>query len=67
MFLTGIAIILGKAWREETPEVRAQYHELADLVKAELLRRFPDYQFAPRRPGEIKHRAKRVSKAAVKN
>ncbi len=58
-FLTVAAIILGKEWREESEAVRKQYQEMAQYVKQELMVRFPDYQFAPRRSEEIRHRVKR--------
>jgi hypothetical protein len=39
--------------------VRFHYKKLADTVKTEFMRRYPDYVFNPRRPGEKKRRKKR--------
>ena len=51
--------MLGKQWKEESPAVRDLYKAQALERKAEHLRMYPDYQYAPRKPGEKKRRASR--------
>jgi hypothetical protein len=46
-------------WNNESPAVRAQYAEQADILKAKHKANHPDYKYKPRRPGQVKRRAKR--------
>ncbi|OQV10181.1 hypothetical protein CLAIMM_14216 [Cladophialophora immunda] len=51
-----ISVILGKRWREESEQVRAQFKELADNIKVQHAAENPGYQYAPRKPSEKKRR-----------
>nr|AXQ39867.1 HMG-box protein [Pyricularia oryzae]BAC65094.1 MAT1-2-1 [Pyricularia grisea] len=51
-----ISKILGKQWAAETPEVRAEYKELAEEKKREFYAKYPTYRYSPRRPSEIMRR-----------
>lgn len=53
------AKVLGKQWKEESPAVRDLYKAQALERKAAHLKKYPDYQYAPRKPGEKKRRASR--------
>ncbi|KAJ5425598.1 High mobility group superfamily [Penicillium sp. CMV-2018d] len=55
-----ISRILGARWNNESPEVRMQFTRLADDLKREHAIKHPDYQYAPRRPGDRKRRAPRI-------
>nr|QKY89074.1 mating type protein 1-2-1 [Calonectria pauciramosa] len=51
-----ISMVLGRAWNMETPETRKKYKLKADEIKAELIKKHPDYKYRPRRPSEKKRR-----------
>ena len=53
------ARVLGKQWKEESPAVRELYKAKALERKAEHLKMYPGYQYAPRKPGQKKRRASR--------
>nr|QKY89078.1 mating type protein 1-2-1 [Calonectria hongkongensis] len=59
-----ISMVLGRAWNMETPEVRKKYKLMADEVKAELIKKHPNYKYRPRRPSEKKRRGVRHSSPA---
>lgn len=46
------ARIIANMWREETPEVRNQFKELAEQKKKLHAQAHPNYHYTPRRPGE---------------
>ncbi|KFA51512.1 hypothetical protein S40293_06325 [Stachybotrys chartarum IBT 40293] len=54
-----ISSVLGRAWQEEDPQVRAEYSTMARQIKEALLEKYPDYQYRPRRAGEKKTRRSR--------
>ncbi|KAJ9155535.1 hypothetical protein NKR23_g1581 [Pleurostoma richardsiae] len=58
--LTNIAISrkLGIQWQGETDDIRQFWKNKADAVKAELLEKYPNYKYTPRKAGQIKHRKK---------
>jgi len=43
-----ISVLLGKLWREQSPEVRRKYAEMAIIAKEDHKRKYPDYKFRPR-------------------
>lgn len=47
---------LGRRWRTESEEVKEKYKQLAEELKKEHALLYPDYQYAPRKPGEKKRR-----------
>lgn len=49
--------MLGKQWKDEPEEVKAQYKARADELKKKHAEDFPDYQYTPRKPSEKKRRA----------
>lgn len=57
--LTISAVITGDMWNNETRLVRAHYANVADELKAAFYAKHPDYKYNPRRPEEVKRRAKR--------
>lgn len=58
------AKVLGKQWKEESPAVRQMFKAKALERKAEHSKMYPDYQYAPRKPGQKKRRASRKSMEA---
>lgn len=48
--------MLGKQWKDETDEVKAQYKAQAEELKRKHAEDYPDYQYTPRRPSEKKRR-----------
>ncbi|ERF75012.1 hypothetical protein EPUS_08057 [Endocarpon pusillum Z07020] len=54
-----ISKVLGKQWKEESPAVRQMFKAKALERKAEHSKMYPDYQYAPRKPGQKKRRAAR--------
>jgi hypothetical protein len=55
--LTRPAIILGKQWKDEPDDIKAQYKAQAEELKRQHARDHPDYQYTPRKPSEKKRRA----------
>ncbi|KAJ5864394.1 uncharacterized protein N7529_006310 [Penicillium soppii] len=55
-----ISRILGARWNNESDAVRTKYTLIAERLKALHALKYPDYQYAPRRPHERKRRATRV-------
>jgi HMG (high mobility group) box len=53
------AKVLGQQWKDESPGIRQMFKAKALERKAEHLKMYPGYQYAPRRPGVKKHRASR--------
>ncbi|KAH7175954.1 mating type 2 HMG1/2 protein [Dactylonectria macrodidyma] len=51
-----ISQILGRAWNLESEAIRAKYKQRADAIKAELIKRHPEYKYRPRRPSERRRR-----------
>jgi hypothetical protein len=49
-------MILGRTWNMEKAEVRHLYKQKADIVKEEHRRKYPDYQYRPRRPSDRRRR-----------
>ncbi|KAK5087060.1 hypothetical protein LTR05_004231 [Lithohypha guttulata] len=47
---------LGKRWKAEPEHVKAKYKKLAQELKAKHAVQHPNYQYAPRKPGEKKRR-----------
>lgn len=47
---------IGKRWKAESDFERAKYKKLAEDLKAKHTSLYPDYQYAPRKPGEKKRR-----------
>lgn len=47
---------IGKKWKSEPTAVKAQYKRLAEDLKVKHTELYPDYQYAPRKPGEKKRR-----------
>lgn len=47
-------------WNTESPDVRAEYAAKAEALKAQHKLMYPDYKYAPRRPEQVKRRAKRT-------
>lgn len=46
-------------WNTESTSVRAKYAADAEVLKAKHKLMYPDYKYAPRRPEQVKRRAKR--------
>lgn len=53
-------------WNSESRKVRAEYGDRADALKAEHMLKYPHYKYTPRRPDQVKRRAKRNTKKTVK-
>ncbi|KAG9230091.1 mating-type protein Mat a-1, partial [Amylocarpus encephaloides] len=51
-----ISQIIGKMWANETEDVRAHFKAQAEEARQEHLRKYPDYQYQPRKPSEKKRR-----------
>lgn len=51
-----ISVILGKQWKQESEQVKAQYKAMANKLKAQHLAENPGYQYNPRKPSEKKRR-----------
>lgn len=47
---------LGKRWKTEPDHIKDKYKALAEELKAKHAAQYPDYQYAPRKPGEKKRR-----------
>jgi hypothetical protein len=46
-------------WKQESPEVRAKYHQMSLEIKARHLALHPEYRYTPRKSSEIRRRAPR--------
>ncbi|CAG8243842.1 unnamed protein product [Penicillium salamii] len=55
-----ISRILGARWKNECDAIRNQFIELAEKIKLQHAKQYPDYQYAPRRPSERRRRATRI-------
>ena len=53
---TELSRFLGEMWRNETPEVREKYNQLAEEEKANHAKMYPDFKFLKRDTNEIKRR-----------
>lgn len=55
---------LGRRWKTEPDHIKEKYKSLAEDLKAKHAAQYPDYQYAPRKPGEKKRRmtAKKLEK-----
>ena len=51
-----ISVILGKQWKEESEEVKAEFKALADELKQLHALQNPGYSYAPRKTSEVKRR-----------
>ncbi|KAM0195116.1 hypothetical protein ACHAPA_005713 [Fusarium lateritium] len=60
-----ISMILGRTWNMEDTEVRHLYKLKADAVKEEHRRKYPDYQYRPRRPSDRRRRNTPLSNPAA--
>ncbi|KAF2220330.1 MAT1-2-1, partial [Elsinoe ampelina] len=49
-----ISQVIGAMWKSEPQAVRDEWKRKAELAKIEHERMYPDYQYAPRRPGTKK-------------
>lgn len=54
-------------WNTESDSVRAAYGTRAEELKTQHKLMYPDYKYAPRRPEQVKRRAKRSSGKASKD
>lgn len=54
-----IAVRVGAQWNSESAEVKAHYKALADEAKRVHAQKYPNYQYAPRKPCEKKRRSSR--------
>ncbi|OBT64551.1 hypothetical protein VE03_05316 [Pseudogymnoascus sp. 23342-1-I1] len=57
-----ISVILGQKWNGESTEVRDHYLALAKQAKRDHLLQYPDYQYRPRRPEQLKRRMTKEKK-----
>ncbi|UKZ47569.1 hypothetical protein TrVGV298_001792 [Trichoderma virens] len=57
------AQILGRAWNQESREVRQKYKEMSEEIKLALLEKHPDYQYKPRKSSEKRRRTRRSQQA----
>ncbi|TFB03673.1 hypothetical protein CCMA1212_004763 [Trichoderma ghanense] len=60
-----ISQILGRAWNQESREVRQRYKEMSEEIKLALLEKHPDYQYKPRKSSEKRRRARRQQGNAI--
>ncbi|KAF4773506.1 HMG box protein [Colletotrichum scovillei] len=58
-----ISGILGKAWNNESHEVRERYKALAKAYKERHNKMHPDYRYTPRKPSEKRRRNRRSTSA----
>ena len=59
------AVIIGGMWNRESAAVRADYKAQAERMKKEHLRKYPGYQYQPRKPSEKKRRMTKKKAAAL--
>ncbi|OBT99156.1 hypothetical protein VE01_02603 [Pseudogymnoascus verrucosus] len=57
-----ISVILGQKWNGESTEVRDHYLALSKQAKRDHLLQYPDYQYRPRRPEQLKRRMTKEKK-----
>ncbi|CCX30263.1 Similar to Mating-type protein a-1; acc. no. P36981 [Pyronema omphalodes CBS 100304] len=48
-----ISKVIGRLWHQEDEALKQSYRQMAKLQTEELLRKFPDYHYQPRRSSEI--------------
>ncbi|KAL7790734.1 mating type protein MATa1 [Trichoderma ceciliae] len=58
-----ISQILGRAWNQESREIRQKYKEMSEEIKLALLEKYPDYQYKPRKSSEKRRRTRRSQQA----
>jgi len=51
-----VSKVIGDMWKQESQEVKDHYQSLAQQSREQHQRTYPDYKYAPRRPGERKRR-----------
>lgn len=47
---SSVAQVLGRCWNMEHPDIRTYYKKMADDIKEEHKRLYPDYQYRPLKP-----------------
>ncbi|KAI5299211.1 Cytosolic Fe-S cluster assembly factor nar1, partial [Ascosphaera pollenicola] len=52
-----ISILLGKQWKAESVETKAEFKAMAEDIKRKHAEEYPNYQYAPRKPSERKRRS----------
>ncbi|KZZ87685.1 mating type transcriptional activator [Ascosphaera apis ARSEF 7405] len=52
-----ISILLGKQWKAESMETKAEFKAMAEDIKRKHAEEYPNYQYAPRKPSERKRRS----------
>lgn len=64
-----ISVILGKQWRNESEEVRAEFEAMAAKIKKQHALENPGYQYAPRKSSEKKRRmtARKLAKLRARS
>ncbi|KAK3336973.1 hypothetical protein B0T19DRAFT_437672 [Cercophora scortea] len=55
-----ISVMIGSMWRQESPEVRANYHDKSQMIKANLMAIHPEYRYKPRKSSQIKRRGSKI-------
>nr|AST15023.1 mat1-2-1 [Trichoderma spinulosum] len=55
-----LAQILGRAWNQESRDVRQTYKTMSEEIKLALLEKHPDYQYKPRKSSEKRRRNRRM-------
>lgn len=58
-----ISQILGRAWNQESRDVRQNYKQMSEEIKIALLEKHPDYQYKPRKSSEKRRRNRRSQQA----
>ena len=51
-----VSKVIGDMWKQESQEVKDHYQALAQQSREQHMRDYPNYKYAPRRPGERKRR-----------
>ncbi|KAJ5965917.1 hypothetical protein N7481_012631 [Penicillium waksmanii] len=62
---TAISRIIADMWKHEIPAIKDEYKMLAQMAKEEHAARYPDYQYAPRRPHQKRRRLPRIHPSAL--
>jgi hypothetical protein len=57
--------LIATQWQNEPQEVKDYWHQLAAEAKAEHMRKYPDYQYKPRKSSEKKRRMSKKKQAAL--
>lgn len=60
-----IAKRLGRQWQAEKDEVRNLYRAKAAEIKTVFMAKHPDYKYQPRKPCEVKRRAKKSTESRI--